>query len=227
LINRDDVFDAALEIIDRDGVDALSMRTLANAMKVNAASFYYHFKNKDEILDGVANLVLKAGAVALDRNAVWQDQMVEMFLGAAEALDQHPNIAPVLIRRSDRSFAKHVHNHAAQIIRQAGMPPDMIVPLLDSQEALLIGMAVLDSNEASAVGYDVDADEFPALHEAIAADRMDRRRRRELAARALLAGWSEHANSGSRRSGAATARRAKPPTRASLAAKPKPRRKTA
>ena len=192
LIERNEVIETALEIIDRDGIDALSMRTLASALNVKAGSFYHHFKNKDEILEGVARLVFNTRAPSIDRRASWQDQMAAMFLAAASVLDLHPNIVSVLVRRSDRHFATHVHNHAALILQKAGFPPDLVLPLIDSQDALLIGMIVIDSNEPSAVAYTKDSAEFPELHAAVQANRMTASRRRELAIRALIAGWTAY-----------------------------------
>ena len=50
--------EAALEIIDSEGLKALSIRRLGEVMNVNGASLYHHFKDKDDILVGVAQLAL-------------------------------------------------------------------------------------------------------------------------------------------------------------------------
>jgi AcrR family transcriptional regulator len=57
-ITRDAVLAAALEIIDRDGTDALSMRRLARALDRDRMILYRHAPNKAAVLDGVAETVL-------------------------------------------------------------------------------------------------------------------------------------------------------------------------
>src|SRR5271156_546982 len=57
-ITRDAVLAAALEIIDRDGADALSMRRLARALDRDPMILYRHAPNKAALLDGVAETVL-------------------------------------------------------------------------------------------------------------------------------------------------------------------------
>jgi AcrR family transcriptional regulator len=57
-ITRDVVLAAALEIIDRDGADGLSMRRLARALDRDPMTLYRHAPNKADLLDGVAETVL-------------------------------------------------------------------------------------------------------------------------------------------------------------------------
>src|SRR6202050_1246557 len=57
-ITREAVLAAALEIIDRDGVGALSMRRLARALDRDPMIIYRHAPGKDALLDGVAETIL-------------------------------------------------------------------------------------------------------------------------------------------------------------------------
>jgi AcrR family transcriptional regulator len=47
------ISETALQLIDKHGMDALSMRRLGKELKVEAMALYYHFKNKGELLDAV------------------------------------------------------------------------------------------------------------------------------------------------------------------------------
>ena len=60
LISRRKTLEAALHIIDTEGLDALSLRRLAIELNVNPASLYHHFSNKEEILVGAAMLALSS-----------------------------------------------------------------------------------------------------------------------------------------------------------------------
>jgi TetR/AcrR family tetracycline transcriptional repressor len=58
LITKDAAIAAAIELVDRDGLAALSVQAVARAMNVTAPSLYHHFKDKDELLQRVARALL-------------------------------------------------------------------------------------------------------------------------------------------------------------------------
>jgi AcrR family transcriptional regulator len=189
LIVRDHVFEAALELIDRRGIERFSMRALADALGVSAASLYHHFHDKGEILDGAAHLAL---VTSRDRGAGEprspEDQIVTIVVDAYVALQEHPGILPVLVRRADREFAIVVHGSVARLLRQSGVPEGLVVSWLDILEGLLIGTAVLEAH--TEIDYRVEATTYPVLHASLTNtdQTLDAAQRLEIAVRALLAG---------------------------------------
>ena len=168
LIVRERVFETALELIGRDGLDHFSMRALARALGVSAASLYHHFRDRDEILEGAAALALDVSRrPPVSTAATPQDQIVTVVVDALRALQRHPEILPLLVRRADREFAVVVHGHMAELLVLSGVPHAMVVPWLDILEGLLIGAAVLDVH--TTIEYDVDAEAYPILHESLEA----------------------------------------------------------
>lgn len=63
-IQADKVIAAALELLDEVGVDGLTMRRLAQALDIQAASLYWHFANKQALLDGMADALMNGVALA-------------------------------------------------------------------------------------------------------------------------------------------------------------------
>jgi AcrR family transcriptional regulator len=57
-LSRERILEAALALLDRDGLDALSMRKLGEALGVEAMSLYNHVPNKAALLDGIHELIL-------------------------------------------------------------------------------------------------------------------------------------------------------------------------
>ena len=87
-LNRERILEAALELVDEQGIEALSMRRLAQALGYEAMSLYNHVANKDDLLDGILDLVLAEmkppdvdGGLAAIRSS---------SLAAHDALTRHP-----------------------------------------------------------------------------------------------------------------------------------------
>ena len=57
-LTRDRVLQAALGLADEGGVEAVSMRKIADELGVKAMSLYNHVANKDDVIDGILDLVL-------------------------------------------------------------------------------------------------------------------------------------------------------------------------
>jgi AcrR family transcriptional regulator len=97
-ITRDVVLAAALEIIDRDGVDALSMRRLARALGRDPMILYRHAPNKAALLDGVAETVLAQLKVdSTDRD--WAAQLRTVARDYRRLALAHPHVVPLLVTR--------------------------------------------------------------------------------------------------------------------------------
>jgi AcrR family transcriptional regulator len=97
-ITRDVVLAAALEIIDRDGTDALSMRRLARALGRDPMILYRHAPNKAALLDGVAETVLARLEVD-STDPDWVGQL-RAVAGRFRALAlAHPHVVPLIVTR--------------------------------------------------------------------------------------------------------------------------------
>ena len=121
-----------------------------------AAAFMNHFGLRKVVTTALVLIGAGVGLSMLMRE-LWQMMvlwgivigvgtgMTALVLGAFRSLQEHPNIVPVLTRRSDREFAIVVHERVATLLVTGGVPGHLIVPLLDTLEGLLIGTAVLES----------------------------------------------------------------------------------
>ncbi|QFZ17634.1 TetR family transcriptional regulator [Saccharothrix syringae] len=87
---------AALHIIDRDGLDGLSMRKLASELGVQAASLYGHVSTKDDLLHEVAAEILEKVDVSGFEGGDWCSGLRSAARSYRAALAQHPNIVPFL-----------------------------------------------------------------------------------------------------------------------------------
>lgn len=97
-LTREAVLAAALEIIDRDGVDGLSMRRLARALGRDPMILYRHAPNKVALLDGVTETVL--ARLEVDRaDPDWAAQLRVVAHNYRRLALDHPNVVPLLVTR--------------------------------------------------------------------------------------------------------------------------------
>jgi AcrR family transcriptional regulator len=109
-LSRQKVVDAAITLADTAGMDALSMRQLAQRLGVEAMSLYNHVPNKDALIDAMVDEV--AGRIALPRpGRPWRAEMARRAHSARALLLQHPwaalpmvsrlNVGPGMLRYAD------------------------------------------------------------------------------------------------------------------------------
>ena len=87
-LTKERVLQAAVDLADREGLDALTMRRLGAELGVEAMSLYKHVANKDEILDGIVELVVAEIEIPSDR-ADWKQAMRRRAISAREVLSRH------------------------------------------------------------------------------------------------------------------------------------------
>jgi AcrR family transcriptional regulator len=87
-LSRDRILGQALQIADADGVEALTMRRLADDLGFEAMSLYRHVANKDDVLDGVLDLVL-AEIESPATEGEWDAAIRRSAISVNDALAQH------------------------------------------------------------------------------------------------------------------------------------------
>ncbi|MFD4431102.1 TetR/AcrR family transcriptional regulator C-terminal domain-containing protein [Nocardia sp. NPDC058497] len=97
-VTRASVLAAALMIVDRDGIDGLSMRRLAEAVGRDPMVIYRHLPNKAAVLDGVAELVFEQLVVDAD-DPDWTAQLRAVARSFRAVALAHPNVVPLLVTR--------------------------------------------------------------------------------------------------------------------------------
>ena len=87
-LSRERVLHAAIAVADQVGVESLTMRRLGQHLGVEAMSLYKHVASKDEILDGIVDLVISE--IALPAGVDWKKAMRERAISARQVLGSHP-----------------------------------------------------------------------------------------------------------------------------------------
>jgi AcrR family transcriptional regulator len=118
------VVEAAVRLVDEQGLDALSFRKLAVALDATPMAPYSYVRNKDELLDLMLDLVLGEIDLSGSREGHWVDQLRAMFCSYHRVLLAHPGIAKVY---SDRvkigPNGLRAIERTLSVLRQAGFSP--------------------------------------------------------------------------------------------------------
>src|ERR1051325_10194321 len=95
-LSRERILRAALELTDESGIDALSMRKLARELGFEAMSLYNHVTNKDDVIDGILDLVL--GEMELpSAEGEWDTAIRNSAMSIHDALRRHEWAGPLLM----------------------------------------------------------------------------------------------------------------------------------
>ena len=88
-LSRERVLGAAIQLADRDGIEAISMRRLAQELSVEAMSLYTHVRNKEDLLDGMVDALVGEIPLGAD-GGDWKTSIRGMALGARGVFVRHP-----------------------------------------------------------------------------------------------------------------------------------------
>ncbi|HEY6607035.1 MAG TPA: TetR/AcrR family transcriptional regulator C-terminal domain-containing protein [Gaiellaceae bacterium] len=95
-LSRDRILRAALELVDDGGIESLSMRKLGQALGFEAMSLYNHVANKDDVIDGILDLVLAEGELP-SSSGDWDGAVRSSAVSVHAALRRHPWASAVVM----------------------------------------------------------------------------------------------------------------------------------
>jgi TetR/AcrR family transcriptional regulator, tetracycline repressor protein len=171
-LTRDRILEAAKRLLDRDGLDALSMRNLGSELGVEAMSLYNHFASKAALLDGVHEAIL-AEMRFRAFGADWTRSVRDMARAFRRVLAAHPNALPLFATRPAATPRSLLYVEASlDGLRHAGFSPDQALSAFQALVAFVVGHALwqfVPAGESTAPPFAaLDAEQFPRIHEAAA-----------------------------------------------------------
>jgi AcrR family transcriptional regulator len=145
-LSRERVLAAALRIADGDGIEALSMRKLAQELGVKAMSLYNHVANKDDIVDGIVDMVV--GEIEVPEiGSDWKTAMRRRAISAHGVLLRHPwatmammsrmNVGPAMLRYIDATLG---------CLREAGFSFEMADHAWNAIDSHIYGFTLQELN---------------------------------------------------------------------------------
>ncbi|BDB44220.1 MULTISPECIES: TetR/AcrR family transcriptional regulator [Mycobacterium] len=143
VISKGEILDAALTIVDREGLAALSMRRLAEAADIGVMTLYGFFESKDDLVSQLGTHAMGSIAPAPDPALSWRDQLKTELGKLRTALREHPGLIELLGFQDDEApSADRQRDGLLGILRNAGIDDRTAVDGLGSLVALTLGFAV-------------------------------------------------------------------------------------
>ena len=141
------VLQAAVALADEAGLEAFSMRGLAQELGVVPMALYKHVANKDELLDGMVDIVfseIELPSGDLD----WRSAMRRRAISTREALKRHSWAIGMMESRHPGPANLRNHDAVMGCLRQAGFPFEMAVHAYSVQDAYIYGFALQEKDLA-------------------------------------------------------------------------------
>lgn len=171
-LDRRWILETAVRFVDREGLEALSMRKLGAELGVEAMSLYNHVPNKEALLDGMVEVILgelKVPPVGED----WEERVREAYRAFRRLAHEHPNVFPLLvIRPPDTMDGVWLVEEFLKTLGEAGFQPETALHAFRALSSYATGYAMaeirgfaMELAEAHLGARSLSAAEFPHISE--------------------------------------------------------------
>jgi AcrR family transcriptional regulator len=172
-LSRDRVLRAAIALADEGGLESVSMRKLGQALRVEAMSLYKHVANKDDILDGIADLVMGDFEVP-SGDLDWKTSIRRSTISAHQALLRHPWAGGLIESRLNAGPARLRYLDAViGVLSAAGFPLPIVIRTVMALDSHTYGFVLQElawpfdvenaPEMAAAFGRGLPAGDYPNL----------------------------------------------------------------
>ena len=152
-LSSERIVEAAVELIDREGLDALSMRHLGAALGVEAMSLYRHFPSKAVLLEAVVGRLLAELLLPVPGSAPWQESFRALARDYRQLLLRHPNAIPLLATlQLSNPGALGAAGAVMALLRDAGFDARTAFHVLATADSYVIGFAYWEAGTAGIRG---------------------------------------------------------------------------
>lgn len=116
------VVERGLALADAEGLEAVTIRRLAAELGVTPMALYWHFRNKDELLTGLAEAVWAELDVRVDPHDEWPDQLRRLLTSLVQVLRTHPSASQLLVGSEKRTgdAAMIASETTLEVLQRAG-----------------------------------------------------------------------------------------------------------
>ena len=150
-LSRERIVDSAIALADAEGLEAVTIRRLAQDQGVTPMALYWHFKDKDRLLEGISERLLSQVVHSAATDQPWYEELRELLAALLAVLRTHPATAELVQQRVLLSEpGLEIAEHTLRLLRGAGFNPEQaaqlaghalhsIVTLVINEPGLMVG----------------------------------------------------------------------------------------
>ena len=145
-LSKERVLETAVALAQREGLESLTMRRLADELGAGAMTLYHYVPNKEELLDGMVDVVF--GEIELPTTDVdWKTALRRRALSTREALNRHRWAVGLMESRATPGPASlRLHDAVLGCLREAGFSIEMTIQAYSVQDAYIYGFALQEKS---------------------------------------------------------------------------------
>jgi AcrR family transcriptional regulator len=168
-LTRERVVEAALQIMDAEGLDAVTMRRIGRELGVEAMSLYNHVRDKDDILDGISDRVMAEFEMPVPTKE-WSRDVRAMAREWRRLLGLHPGVMELLAERHKPMEGVHAYrpmDGALEVLHRAGLKPRESTQAFNALGSYIMGFVMME--QGLMLGHDQEqhAHDHQAVAEAL------------------------------------------------------------
>lgn len=157
-LNRDELITTALAVADAEGLDAVTVRRVAQLHDVTPMALYRHFSDKEGLLVALAGRLLAGAAIPEPDDRPWHEQLRDLLGGFVDALRPHPNAALLVFNgmvTTEPGLA--ITERALALMAQGGMSVERSAETASQILGSLVALAIAEPGRD--LGPDAEANE--------------------------------------------------------------------
>jgi len=175
-LTRQRVLEAALHLLDQEGLEGFSMRKLGALLGVEAMSLYNHVESKRAVFDGVIELLIIQAPLPIHPNATPREELWTFAHAFRDILRTHPRVLPLVATSPLRTSASlTMLDHLLETIHQAQITGVQSIYALQCLVGFIVGHTLLGIGTQAVAGLEpgpngpmvwqqFPADQYPRLH---------------------------------------------------------------
>ena len=159
-LSRELVVEAALDLIDSEGLGALNLRKLASWMGISAMTPYHYFEDKADLLAAMVKHAMDPLAADLDPKLSSDKQIDAAMRDLHRILNRHPGVVELIIAESDTERLDEFRQSLITTLQKAGLSRGRSADVLRSLTSYIVGYTLLTRLRPQQQNRSTPADSF-------------------------------------------------------------------
>ena len=145
-LTRGDFLRSAFEIVDSEGLSALTMRALGERMGVDPTAVYRHFPSRERLIDAMLDAVVQQAAESPNSGDNPRDRVMSVAVNIRRAFRSHPHVAGALATATgDFPSGLTITRKMISALRDLGLRDENLVRMYQTFEGYILGSCVFDT----------------------------------------------------------------------------------